>query len=62
MAKAATEALKLVYVSLSGGRLKFEGAPLAPLGTDATAVALLIVNLSKIMALQNAETKIDAIS
>ena len=62
MAKTTTEALKHVNVGLSTGRLEFEGSPLAPLGTDATAIALLIVNLGKIVALKNAKTKIDTTS
>ena len=61
MAKAATEALKHVNIGLSGGVLEFEGAPLAPLGTDSAAIALLIVNLGKIVALKSAKTKIDAV-
>ena len=59
MAKTATITLELVDIRISAGRLEFEGAPLAPLGTYSAAIALLVVNLGKIVTLECTDTEID---
>ncbi len=62
MAKAAPKTLEHINVGLAAGRLELESAPLTALGADAAAVALGIVDLGQIMALQHTDAKIDAAS